>query len=88
MSRLDHWLRRGVFAFSCLAALASVGRADEPGFKAIFNGKDLTGWRVGKADMAGKTVSDEGRFAVKEGVLVISGSNDQPLKILTIGLEA
>ena len=58
--------------------------ADEPGFKPIFNGKDLTGWRVGKADLAGKTASDDGRFAVKDGVLVITGSKDKPPKMTEI----
>ena len=51
---------------------------------AIFNGKDLTGWRVGNADLAAKSASDDGRFAVKDGVLVITGSSDKPPKITTI----
>jgi Domain of Unknown Function (DUF1080) len=54
--------------------------ADEPGFTPIFNGKDLTGWRLGKTDLAGKTASDDGRFAVKDGILVITGSKDRPPK--------
>jgi hypothetical protein len=64
--------------------LALAGGGDETGFVAIFNGKDLTGWRVGQADLAGKTASDDGRFAVKDGVIVVSGSTDKPLKIKTI----
>ena len=48
---------------------------------ALFNGKDLTGWRVGNTELAGKTASDDGRFAVKDGVLVITGSKDKPPKI-------
>ena len=34
------------------------GRADEPDFESIFNGKDLTGWRIGKADLAGKQLRE------------------------------
>ncbi len=50
----------------------------------LFNGKDLTGWRLGKADLAGKTATDDGRFAVKDGVLVITGSKDTPPRMSEI----
>src|SRR5262249_52777036 len=56
----------------------------EPGFTPLFNGKDLTGWKVRGMDLAGKTASDDGRFAVKDGVLVITGSNEKPVKVLEI----
>jgi hypothetical protein len=58
--------------------------ADEPGFERIFNGKDLTGWRHGQKDLAGTTATDGGRFAVKDGVLVITGSKDKPPKMTEI----
>jgi hypothetical protein len=82
MSRFDRrrTLRWNAFALLASAFLLSATGADEPDFKPIFNGKDLTGWRVGQADMAGKTASDDGRFAVKDGVLVITGSKDRPPK--------
>jgi Domain of Unknown Function (DUF1080) len=64
--------------------MVNEGRDDEPGFERIFNGKDLTGWQTGKVDLAGKTASDDGRFAVKEGVLAISGSKDTPPKMTEI----
>src|SRR5690349_5791583 len=64
--------------------LLSAARADEPGFESIFNGKDLTGWRLGKTELAGKTASDDGRFAVKDGILVITGSKDTPPKMTEI----
>jgi arylformamidase len=64
--------------------LLSAARADETGFKPIFNGRDLTGWRLGKTELAGKTASDDGRFAVKDGILVINGSKDTPPKITEI----
>ncbi len=73
-----------MFALLVSAVLLSTAHAEEPGFKPIFNGKDLTGWRLGKTDLAGKTASDDGRFAVKDGVLVISGSKDKPPKMSEI----
>jgi hypothetical protein len=66
------------------AFLNAPGIADEPGFTPLFNGKDLTGWRSGKSDLAGKTTSDDGRFAVVDGVLVISGSKDTPPKMMEL----
>jgi 3-keto-disaccharide hydrolase len=86
MSRLD---RRRAFRWNALALLLStflpsVTGADEPGFRPIFNGKDLTGWRVGNAQLNGKTSSDDGRFAVKDGILVITGSKDKPPKMAEI----
>lgn len=73
-----------ILAFLFSIFLTSAGLADETGFVPIFNGKDLTGWKVGKTDMAGKTASDDGRFAVKDGVLVITGSKDTPPKMAEI----
>lgn len=84
------WLNRqrpassSMFALLVSAVLLSTAHAEEPGFKPIFNGKDLTGWRLGKTDLAGKTASDDGRFAVKDGVLVITGSKDKPPKMTEI----
>ncbi len=69
-----------VIALVVSTFLFSTARADEPGFQSLFNGKDLTGWRLGYADLAGKTASDDGRFAVKDDVLVITGSNEKPPK--------
>jgi hypothetical protein len=62
----------------------STAVADEPGFRPIFDGKDLTGWRVRNVELAGKTASDDGRFAVKDGTLVITGSKDTPPKVIEI----
>jgi hypothetical protein len=75
------WLS-GFTLFASSFLFAAV--ADEPGFQPIFNGKDLAGWRAGKADLAGKTASDDGRFAVKDGILVITGSKDKPPKMTEI----
>jgi acetyl esterase/lipase len=65
-------------------ALLHAARADEPGFKPIFNGKDLTGWRLGYTDLAGETTAGDGRFAVKDGVLVVTGSKDTPPRMAEI----
>ncbi|MFO0908036.1 MAG: DUF1080 domain-containing protein [Isosphaeraceae bacterium] len=48
----------------------------EPGFVRLFNGKDLTGWRVRqtKEDLAGKTTTADGRFAVRDGAIVATGA--------------
>lgn len=42
----------------------------ESGFVALFNGKDLTGWRVGKEILDDKTESSDRRFQVADGVIV------------------
>src|SRR5579863_5110105 len=86
MNRLDRQRAVCSRAFSLLAStlLLPAAWADEPGFKPIFNGKDLTGWRLGKTDLAGKSASDDGRFAVKDGILVITGSKDSPPRMTEI----
>jgi Domain of Unknown Function (DUF1080) len=76
--------RSSAFALLVSTLLLSAARADEPGFKPIFNGKDLTGWRLGKTELTGKTASDDGRFAVKDGNLVITGSKDTPPRMTEI----
>jgi hypothetical protein len=71
-SRGDSMYRVIVFAVVLLPSLAL--SADEflpePGFKSLFNGTDLTGWRYGKTDLAGKKETSDGRFTVKDGVIV------------------
>jgi hypothetical protein len=45
--------------------------AGEPGFESLFNGKDLTGWKYYKeTDLAGKTATSDGRFTVKDGIII------------------
>ncbi len=76
--------RSGVCFLLVSMFLLTAACADEIGFKPLFNGKDLTGWRLGKSELAGRTASDDGRFAVKDGVLVIIGSKDKPPKMSEI----
>jgi hypothetical protein len=86
MSRLNRQraARSSAFALLVSTFLLAAARADEPGFQPLFNGKDLTGWRLGKTDLAGRTASDDGRFSVKDGILVITGSKDTPPKMAEI----
>jgi hypothetical protein len=86
MTRLKRQRAAHSSAFALLVStlLLAPARADEPGFKPIFNGKDLTGWRLGKTELTGRTASDDGRFAVKDGILVITGSKDTPPRMAEI----
>src|SRR5262245_7394095 len=76
--------RPAAFTLVLASALGTAVLADEPGFRPLFNGKDLTGWRRAETDLAGKSATEDGRFAVKDGVLVITGSKDTPPKMAEI----
>ena len=61
-----------------IAAGTAVAAADEfkpePGFKLVFNGKNLDGWQTKAAKpvaLEGKTDAFDNRYAVKDGELVI-----------------
>jgi Domain of Unknown Function (DUF1080) len=56
-----------------MPAFAALAGA-EPGFEALFNGKDLTGWRFGNDVLSGKTQVSDGRFKVQDGTIVITGA--------------
>ena len=67
-------------AFIALAACAAVAAEDlkpEPGYALLFNGKNLDGWQTKAAGknkavpLDGKTEAFGGRFAVKDGELVV-----------------
>ena len=53
-------MKKQIIALTLLLALGA--QADEKGFKSIFNGKDLTGWKNAK-------------YLVEDGVLVSKGGN-------------
>ena len=53
-------------------------------FHAHFQRQGSDRLAIGKADLAGKTTTDDGRFAVKDGILVITGSKDRPPKMTEI----
>ena len=70
-------MRRALCAVALtIAALATPPRAGEfqpeSGYKSLFNGKDLTGWRYGKEDLAGKTATPDKRVEVRDGVIVVN----------------
>ena len=79
---------------SLLAALALVftslaGSAEdftlEPGFVALFNGKDLTGWRYADGPaFDGKSESSDGRYSAKDGVFSVNPPKDASRKIQQI----
>ena len=73
-----------------LLAAGSTLRGDdfklEPGFKLLFNGKNLDGWKEAngkKEALDGKTEAHGGRFKVVEGVLVYDPSVKGDLSIET-----
>ena len=72
------------FVFLISTVLVIAARGEEPGFTPLFNGKDLTGWRLGEVDLAGETATEDGRYVVKDGVLVITGSKETPPKMTEI----
>lgn len=84
MIRSDRQTMFRAVAILGLSSVLTAARADEPGFATIFNGKDLTGWRFGNEELAGKTTAADHRFAVKDGVLVISGPKGKPARNLEI----
>jgi hypothetical protein len=81
---MRHVLQRQL-VFGLLAAVlvaAATGRAQEPpkveeGFTPLFNGKDLTGWRYKKDPLDGKTDTADGRFEVKDGVIVANAKDNK-----------
>jgi hypothetical protein len=65
------------------AALSGHGRAAddfkvEPGYTVLFNGKDLTGWKIGKNGkdaLDGMADAADKRFEVKDGVIVVNAKD-------------
>lgn len=45
----------------------------EEGYKSLFNGKDLTGWRLGGMKLDGKTATTNKKWHVQDGAIVIDG---------------
>jgi hypothetical protein len=63
-----------LFVLSAGAVIAADEFKPEPGFKLIFNGKNLDGWQTKAAkpeSLEGKTDAFDGRFRVKDGELVV-----------------
>lgn len=76
--------------FPIAAAVAAEAEADsvqpEPGFTSLFNGRDLTGWGYTGAaaqDFAGLTVSPDGRYEVKDGVIRVNERTPRMIQQMT-----
>ena len=54
----------------------------EPGYISLFNGKDLTGWGYLTNNFDGKKESSNGRYAARDGVLVVNPKEPQLMEIL------
>lgn len=67
------WLRLALIAPFAFAVAALAG--DGPGVTRLFNGKDFTGWRLGDESLDGKTETADGRFKVRDGVILITGAS-------------
>jgi hypothetical protein len=46
---------------------------NEEGFTSLFNGKDLSGWRLGRQPLDGQVETEDHRFAAQDGVIRIQG---------------
>ena len=71
----------------CLGTIALTGSraADfkpEPGYVSLFNGKDLSGWGYKTNQFDGKTASNDGRYSVKEGMLVVNPREPRLMQVL------
>lgn len=59
-----------VLLFALTASLRAADFSPEPGFTALFNGQDLTGWHHADGPaLDGKTDPGDGRYSIKDGAL-------------------
>ncbi|MEO5957800.1 MAG: DUF1080 domain-containing protein [Opitutaceae bacterium] len=66
-----------------LAPLRAVNFSPEPGFTALFNGKDLTGWHLQDGPpLDGKTDGGDGRYSIKDGALVGNDAKAEKGRVL------
>ncbi len=70
-------------------ATGSAGRGDdttavEDGYLSLFNGKDLTGWKLPGETLDGKTESANHRFSARDGAIVCTGDKGTPPVISTV----
>lgn len=71
---LDH-LKLALAAMVALACYAgATSRADDDKeYMSLFNGKDLTGWQLGKKKLDGQTATPNKKWHVTDGAIVIDG---------------
>lgn len=63
---------RPIFSVLGLSESPADNFKPEPGFVSLFNGKDLTGWGYRTNNFDGNTVSFDGRYEAKNGVLIVN----------------
>jgi len=63
---------RPVFSVLGLTEAPADNFTPEAGFTSLFNGKDLTGWGYRTNNFDGKSVSMDGRYSAKNGVLIVN----------------
>ena len=65
---------------TCLFLTVGTARGEdefkvEEGFTSLLNGKDLSGWQLGKETLEGKTETADKRFKAQDGAIVIQGGS-------------
>jgi len=69
------WILLGGIVLACPDS--SAGLADdfkiEEGYTSLFNGKDLTGWRLGSTKLDGKTETKNKKWHVENETIIIDG---------------
>lgn len=60
----------GIFAFNAAAAETDNFKL-EPGYRSLFNGKDLTGWGYKTNSFDGNVDASDGRYSAKDGMIVV-----------------
>ncbi|MEO7413133.1 MAG: DUF1080 domain-containing protein [Opitutaceae bacterium] len=72
-------IRPVLLAFLLVTLAPAADFSPEPGFTALFNGKDLTGWQhKDEPALDGKTDPGDGRFTIKDAAL--SGNDEKAAK--------
>src|SRR4051812_18642677 len=81
------WRPLALLASLAMAGPGTPARSDDPtteaGFVPLFNGQDLTGWRLGDEVLDGKTVSADHRFSVRDGHLACHGGPPENKEVVT-----
>ncbi|MBM4072309.1 MAG: DUF1080 domain-containing protein [Planctomycetes bacterium] len=75
--RTLRWPMLWLLAAFTVGFTVQVGNADDDkgdkGYTSLFNGKDLTGWRLGKKKLDGLTQTPNKKWHVTDGAIVIDG---------------
>ena len=73
-----------LLACAVAAPLRAADFTPEPGFTALFNGRDLTGWHLQDGPpLDGKTDGGDGRYTIKDGALTGNDAKAEKGRVLT-----